>query len=77
MASSVTAVLHDSVVTPFERDYYGRRLITDSDIGPADRSGELDSHRRDVDFVNYLKTVHTDLYSSLQSVVRSFTKKKS
>ena len=76
MASSVTAVLHDSVAPPFEKDFYGRPLITDANIRSADRSDELDSDRRDVDFMNYLKTSHTDLYSSLKSAVRSFTKKK-
>jgi hypothetical protein len=76
MASSVTAVLNDSVAPPFEKDFYGRPLITDADIRSADRSDELDSDRRDVDFMNYLKTSHTDLYSSLKSAVRSFTKKK-
>ena len=73
---------------PFEQDYYAaetsrhgvfdnRSLITNADIGPADYSGELDSDRRDVDFMNYLKTTHADIYSSLRSAVRSFTKKKS
>jgi len=77
MASSVTAVLHDSVARPFERDFYGRPLITDSDIRSGDRSDELDSDRREADFMHYLKTSHTDLFSSLKSAARSFTKKKS
>jgi len=76
MASSVTTVLHASLAQPIEQDYYGRPSTTEIDIRPSDKSGNLDSERRDVDFLNYLKTAHTDLYSSLQSVVRSFTKKK-
>jgi len=76
MASSVTTVLHASLAQPFEQDYYGRPSTTEIDIRPSDKSGNLDSEQRDVDFLNYLKTAHTDLYSSLQSVVRSFTKKK-
>jgi hypothetical protein len=53
-----------------------RPSITDTDMRRADYSGQIDSDRRDADFMNYLKTTHSDLYSSLQSLVRSFTKKK-
>jgi type II secretory pathway predicted ATPase ExeA len=87
LASSVTAVLHDSVV-PFEQDYYAaetrrhgvfdnRPSVTHTNIGPADYSEESDSDRRDADFMNYLKTTHADIYSNLRSAARSFTKKKS
>ncbi len=87
LASSVSAALHDSVA-PFERDYYAaetsrhgvfdnRPLITNANMAPADYSEELDSDQRDLDFMNYLKTTQADLYSSLRSAVRSFTKKKS
>jgi hypothetical protein len=54
-----------------------RSSITHTNIGPADYSEALDSDQRDADFMNYLKTTQADLYSSLRSAVRSFTKKKS
>jgi general secretion pathway protein A len=87
LASSVTAALHDSAV-PFEQDYYAaetsrhgvfdnRPSITDVDIRRAHYLETSDSEHRDADFLNYLKATHGDLYSSLRSVVRSFTKKKS
>jgi hypothetical protein len=55
-----------------------RSSITHTNIGPADYSEALDSDQRDADFMNnYLKTTQADLYSSVRSAVRSFTKKKS
>jgi general secretion pathway protein A len=87
IASSATALMRDSV-TPFDHDYYvadasrdgvydNRPLITDTNIGPSSYPRKLVPDESDGDFMNYLKATHADLYSSLKSAARSFTKKKS
>jgi len=87
IASSVTAPIGESV-TPFDQDYYvpdasrddvydNRPFITDTNIASASYPRESVPNESEGDFMNYLKATDTDLYSSLKSAVRSFTKKKS
>jgi len=86
IAGSVAALVNEPAA-PFDQDYYApdtnrgrlvenRLLITDSEVGPSAYSGKSALDESDADFMNYLKATHADLYSSLKSAVRSFTKKK-